>query len=253
MIEVRNLNKSIKNKTILNNINLSFKNKVTYAILGQNGAGKTTFIKTLFNEYKINSGKITLNGKEISKEEYKNMYFFTENNELPIDLKVSEYLKYYLGISGFRKNINDYILKLEWLFDYKKYKNTLIKKLSAGEKKKLTLFIMLILDPEIIFFDEPTANLDEKNKVILFKIFSLLKEKNKTLIIISHLIDEIKTFIDHVVIFKEGQIVYNHELKKEDDIKKIYHKYIFDEEDENKKSMDKDIELKMKGIFKNEN
>ncbi|AGM26372.1 iron complex transport system ATP-binding protein [Spiroplasma syrphidicola EA-1] len=256
MIKVENLTKVIKKKVILNKLNLVFEDNKTYGILGNNGAGKTTFIKTLFNEYKVNAGNITFNNNKLSKDDYKKMYFFTENNELPIDLKVNEYINYLFGISDSQKKIDDYIKKLEWLFDYNKYKNILIKKISAGEKKKLTLFIMLILDPEIIFFDEPTANLDEVNKIILFKTIELLKQQNKTLIIISHLIEEIKPFLDHIIIFKDGEIVYNKSLSKNDDVKEIYHQYLFENKtNENNKNnvLIDEIDSKMKGFFSDEN
>ncbi|AHI54306.1 iron complex transport system ATP-binding protein [Spiroplasma sabaudiense Ar-1343] len=226
MFEIKNLNKSFGTKKILIDINLTFKKGEVCGILGNNGVGKTTLLKTIFNEHLPDSGEISLEGKKLEKSDFDKMFFFVESNEMPGNVSVEIYCKYIFNLL-LRKDfpiteIND----LKWLFDYNQFKKTKIKKLSAGQRKMLSLLILFLIDSEIVFFDEPTANLDAENKEVVIKVIQGLKLKGKTIIIITHLIEEIELLLDRVIIIKKGEVVLNKPKKDIKDLVHTYHKTI---------------------------
>lgn len=222
MIEIKNITKTIKKKEILKNISCSFEDAKTYGILGNNGVGKTTLLKIFFNEYEKDSGEILFNDNPIENKDYKDMFFYTENNQLPLELSVAAYCRYVFDISNIKVNLNEVSEKLIWMFDYKKMKRKTIKKLSEGEKKLLSLFILYILDPNIIFMDEPTTSLDLSNREILIKSIELFKKNGKTIVLITHHIEEVEQLLDHIIILKDGEVAYDQMVKKEQNIVEIY-------------------------------
>jgi ABC-2 type transport system ATP-binding protein len=97
-----------------------------------------------------------------------------------------------------------------------------IKQFSAGERKILSTLMILVLKPEVIFFDEPTANLDLQNKKIILKIISLLKSPDRIIVITTHLIDEVKELLTDLVILDQGIIKYTNLYQQEEDLKLIF-------------------------------
>ncbi|WP_338971970.1 ABC transporter ATP-binding protein [Spiroplasma endosymbiont of Panorpa germanica] len=226
MLSVKNINKSFKKNDVLKNININFEaNKVT-GLLGNNGVGKTTLLKIIFNELVPNDGEINLGDHQIKPQDYSKLHFFTENNELPKTLSVKEYCEYYLGLRFMKPLSKEKISQLDWIFDYNKHCKSKIERLSAGEKKMLSLFILFLAESEIYFFDEPTANLDSENKNIIITAMKYLKSENKTIIIITHLIEEVSQLLDNIVVFKDGEIVYEAKCKDLKNIKETYAKVI---------------------------
>ena len=98
-----------------------------------------------------------------------------------------------------------------------------IVSLSAGQQKILSLYICFLLKPKVIFFDEPTANLDIENKNIILKAIEQLKTKDRLIVIITHLIEEVKELLDHVIIIDEGKIKYDQKFSSsKENLKQIF-------------------------------
>jgi ABC-2 type transport system ATP-binding protein len=98
-----------------------------------------------------------------------------------------------------------------------------LKDFSAGQKKLFSAILAITIDPDVIFFDEPTANLDIKNKLIIIEIIKQMISEKRIIVITTHLVDEIKDLINDIIILDNHQIVYNaHFDGQKDDIKKIF-------------------------------
>lgn len=205
MLEVRDLNVSFKNQKVLQDFNLNLVNGETVGLLGKNGAGKTTFFETLFNNVKF-SGEITLNNQHLKREQVS--YLETENYFYPY-ITGKEYLSY------FSKNTDSKHLDL--IEKFKLPLNKFVQYYSSGMKKKLALIGMLLLDKPINILDEPFNGVDFEGVHILYDIIRNLKSENKIVIVSSHIIETLFHTCDKIAILQNGQI------------EKIYEKFEYEQ------------------------
>ena len=224
MLKLENIQKKFKQKTVLKDVSLTFEPGKIYGLLGNNGAGKTTLVKIIFQEYKFDSGIIKYNNQTIKTIDYKDWYFFSENNELPKNIKVSSYINMIRNMTLLSKTVfKTRINEINKFIDVQPWLKNKIGSLSAGQQKLLSLYVCLLLKPKIIFFDEPTANVDFANKKIILEVIKKLKNQETLIVVITHLIEEIKTLLDHVVIVDEGLIKYDQEFSNEkENLKEIF-------------------------------
>ena len=220
MYKIENLNFEIQKKEILKNISLSIKNNNFLSIVGPNGCGKSTLIKTINRNIDIQSGGITLNDKKIENFSDKDLALkrsvLNQSFSFPYSFKAIEIVEmglYAYELNAKEKNdILDYVvgkLHLNSLRD----KNYLV--LSGGEKQKIQFARVVVQlcasceKEKYLFLDEPTLNLDIFYQ---FKILDLAKELQKDLKIgvcaILHDINQAYLYSDEVVMMKDGQIKY---------------------------------------------
>lgn len=223
MLKFENVNKSYKKKQVLFDVSFEIKQGSFVGLVGNNGAGKTTLIKSIFGETSIDSGSINLNNKNIiNSDEISKLSFFPDTNSLKLDINLNEYLLYIATLNQI-ENKEDVIKKITDLLKISPYMKKDLKHLSSGWKKRAIMAACLITKPEIIIFDEPTANLDLDSKLEFQKIFKLLNNMGITIIITSHIIEELQNAIDHLIILKNGVITYDQVFdNKLESIKEIY-------------------------------
>ena len=220
MYKIENLNFEIQKKEILKNISLSIKNNNFLSIVGPNGCGKSTLIKTINRNIDIQSGEITLNDKNIENFSDKDLALkrsvLNQSFSFPYSFKSIEIVE--MGLYAYeldtkkRNEILDYVIEKLHLHNLKD-KNYLV--LSGGEKQKIQfarVVVQLCVSCEkerYLFLDEPTLNLDIFYQ---FKILDLAKELQKDLNIgvcaILHDINQAYLYSDEVVMMKDGQIKY---------------------------------------------
>lgn len=221
MIEINNLYKNLGNKEILKNINLKIEKGSIFGIIGPNGSGKTTLINTIVGAYKADSGSIEIMGEDIyeninMKEE---IAFVEDENSIFSNYKVKDVISFYSrAYKNFNKerfNILNDIFKID-----EKYR---ISKLSRGMKKILFIMIGFSIMPKIIILDEPTIGLDPliKNQFINL-ILEEVAERNTTILITSHNLDELERICDSIAIINKGEIKYTSSLDNmKENIKKL--------------------------------
>jgi ABC-2 type transport system ATP-binding protein len=207
-----NLVKNFRKICAVNNLSLSIPYGITYGLLGPNGAGKTTTIRILNSILKPTSGKALVAGFDVVAQSNKvkaTCGFLPEAPSLYQKLTAREFLEfvgalYYLNEDKMSKRIDE-LLRLFQL-DNKKY--DLIESYSRGMKQKLCICATLIHDPEIIFLDEPTSNLDPAaSNMVKNLILSLVKKAQKTLFICTHLLDVAEQLCDVIGIIDKGSII----------------------------------------------
>ncbi len=197
-----------KGVTALRGVSLDVENGEIFGILGPNGAGKTTLISVLSTILVPSKGEVRILGIDAFKNTNKvrERLNITSGVRLPWGMKVYECLRFYALCYGITdKNV---IEKLIADFELERYRNTRFDDLSAGNKQKLNLARAFINDPEVVFLDEPTANLDpDIARKIREMILQTIKEKHITVILTTHNMREAEMLCDRVAFIKDGKII----------------------------------------------
>ena len=193
----------------LDNVSFEVRTGEIVAFLGPNGAGKSTMMKIITGFIPASSGSVTVNGMDISAENpetKKCIGYLPENNPLYPEMYVKEYLGFVASVykSGIpvRKQIDD-IIKVTGLTPEQKKK---IGSLSKGFRQRVGLAQALIHNPTVLILDEPTAGLDP-NQIV--EIRNLIRDagRNKTILLSTHIMQEVEAICDRVIIIDKGVIV----------------------------------------------
>ena len=210
LIIVENLSKNYSKKEAVKNINFKINENEILGLLGPNGCGKTTTIAMMLGLLKPSAGKVLINGEDIDKNRISllhKMNFISPYIELPKKLSVKENLIVYGHLYGVKKIKN----RIEYLTEKLRLKEFLNKQtgeLSSGQKNRVSLAKALINDPSILFLDEPTASLDpETGNYVRSFIEKISKEKNMSILLASHNMDEVKRLCKNVLMMKDGEII----------------------------------------------
>lgn len=223
-IITHNLSKNYGDTLAVKNLNLNVPYGIIYGLLGPNGAGKTTTVKMLNSMIEPSSGNAKVMNFDIitQKKEVKlNCGYLSESPSLYEKLTAREFLEfvgelYYITPKMNNQRINELLV----LFGLINKENDLIERFSRGMKQKLGLCAALIHDPEIIFLDEPTANLDpETSRTVKDLVLDLVKKVNKTIFICTHLLDTAEELCDKIGIINNGTLLL--EGKPQDLIKSV--------------------------------
>lgn len=208
-VEINNITKLYGQQKALNNISLNINKGEVLGLLGPNGAGKSTLMKIITSFLPPTSGTIKVNGidvQENSLEIRRLIGYLPESNPLYYDMYVREYLGFVLGTYPSKSNskrIIDDIINLTGLEIEKRKK---IGALSKGYRQRVGLAQALIHNPEILILDEPTSGLDPNQLVEIRKIITDLG-KDKTIILSTHIMQEVEALCNRVVIIDHGNIV----------------------------------------------
>lgn len=206
-IKTQNLTKKYKDKTVVNNLNLTVDKGEMYALLGVNGAGKSTTIKMLSCLIKPTSGDALLMGKSIKDDETDVKQIISvspQETSVAPNLTVRENLEFIAGIFGFSKTeAKEKASKMIEDFDMADIEKSRAKTLSGGWQRRLSIAMALISEPEIIFLDEPTLGLDVLARRELWKHIEKLKGKI-TIILTTHYLEEAEALADRIGIMAKG-------------------------------------------------
>ena len=221
-IVVENFTKKYGAQKAVDNISFTVKTGEILGFLGPNGAGKTTTMKAITSYLSLTEGDIHVGNFSVLDEPQtikKHIGYLPEGNPLYEDMAVIDYLKYVAELQGIDKSkIKDQILKMVNECGLEGEKHKLISELSKGYKQRVGLAQSLIHDPDVLILDEPTSGLDP-NQIV--EIRELIKRigREKTVILSSHILDEVEATCDRILIINKGKIVADgtsEELRKKE-------------------------------------
>lgn len=209
-IKIEGLTKKYKDVVAVDNLNLSVKKGELFSLLGVNGAGKTTTIKMLSCLTTPTCGDAFLNGKSVVKDSVavKSIIAVSpQETAVANGLTVKENLELMCGVYGFSKEKqNQKIAELVELLSLETVANKKTSKLSGGFKRRLSIAMALIGEPEILFLDEPTLGLDVISRSELWDIIRSLKG-DITIILTTHYMEEAEALSDRIAIMKDGKLL----------------------------------------------
>ena len=226
-LEVTNLKKIYGDKTVVNDLSFEMKDGGVFALLGTNGAGKTTSIRMILGMLAKNGGKVLWDGKEFNAREV-NVGYLAEERGLYPKYTIMDQLMYFANLRNVskdvaKKRIKEWSEKLE-LDEYiyptgKKKTSKNAEQLSKGNQQKVQLMAALLSDPKLIVLDEPLSGLDPVNTDIFKEIIRDEIQKGKYIIMSSHQMATIEEFCSDIVILSKGNTVLSGDLNE---IKKGY-------------------------------
>ena len=217
ILEINNVNKIYRNSVkALDNIELNIKEGEIFSLLGPNGAGKSTLINSICGIVNFNSGTIKINGYDNVKE-YRKARQIT--GIVPQELYLESFetvwknVNYSRGLFGKAKNYKyvEHLLKLLSLWDKKDSK---IKELSGGMKRRVLIAKALSHQPKLLFLDEPTASIDVELRKETWDIVRKLNENGTTIVLTTHYIEEAEELSSRVAIINDGKIILVDETDK---------------------------------------
>lgn len=212
-IKVEKISKIYGSQKALNQVNFEIQKGEIVGFLGPNGAGKSTLMKILTGYIPQSSGKIEVCGLDINEQSLeckRKIGYLPEHNPLYLDMYVKEYLEFVADIYKVDYSKIDLMIEKTGLG---KEQHKLISSLSKGYRQRVGLAQALIHDPEVLILDEPTTGLDPNQ---LVEIRKLIKEigKEKTVMLSTHIMQEVEAICDRVIIINKGNIVANQSIDK---------------------------------------
>lgn len=204
ILSVDNLVKNYGGIKALKGVSFSVPAGTVFGILGPNGSGKTTLLGIIMDVLKASSGNYRLFDQEPSNDLRKQIGTLLETPNFYHYLSATENLKISAAIKGRGADDIDRVLDI---VDLAKRKNSKFSTYSLGMKQRLAIGAALLGDPEVLVFDEPTNGLDPVGIAEIRELIKKLSQQGKTIIMASHLLDEVEKVCTHVAILKQGTLV----------------------------------------------
>lgn len=205
-IEVVNISKRFKDTVALDHVNLFFEEEKIYGLLGRNGAGKSTLLNVISNRIFPDEGKVLMNGMPVRENDQalEQIYLMSEKTLYPEAMKIKEIFKW---SKEFYKNFDiDFAMNMaeQFRLDVKKK----VKGLSTGYTSIFKNVIALSVNVPYVFLDEPVLGLDANHRELFYRILIEKYSENPfTAVISTHLIEEVSSVIEDIVIIKNGQVI----------------------------------------------
>ncbi|MGS2740536.1 gliding motility-associated ABC transporter ATP-binding subunit GldA [Sinomicrobium sp. M5D2P17] len=216
-IKVTDISKNYGSQKALNKVSFSIQKGEIVGFLGPNGAGKSTMMKILTTYIPTDSGEAKVNGFDVvsgKKEVQKSIGYLPEHNPLYLDMYVKEYLDFSASIyrSAGKKMDKERIEEVIRLTGLAPEAHKKIGQLSKGYRQRTGLAAAMLHDPEVLILDEPTTGLDPNQ---LIEIRGLIRNmgKEKTVLLSTHIMQEVEAICDRVIIINHGEIVADKKME----------------------------------------
>ena len=209
-IAIKNLTKKFSNKIVLENINVEFNSGNRIGIIGPNGSGKSTLIKSIlkFTDFE---GDIYFDNNPIDssgiKNEVRNKIAYIPQISPYFSSKIKDIVDTVLSLRKISLSFFKEVLAKLYL-SYDDISHSSFKKLSGGMKQKLFIALAFCTEAKVYCLDEPTASLDAKSREAFYRLFQDL-QKDVTVLLSSHRIDEIRHMVSHTLVLEKGNIIFN--------------------------------------------
>jgi ABC-2 type transport system ATP-binding protein len=229
-IEVRGVTKIYGEQRALDNVSLSIEPGEIVGLLGPNGAGKSTLMKIITCFIPPDSGEVKVYGHDIFEESLvvrEKVGYLPEHNPLYLDMYVKEFLEFVAGVHKLGRASGERIREMIEITGLTIEQNKKLGALSKGYRQRVGLAQALIHDPEVLILDEPTSGLDPNQ---IQEIRNLIRNigKEKTVMLSTHIMQEVEAICDRAVIIHKGRIVADDSLdnlgRKHGELEKVFYK-----------------------------
>ena len=206
VLQIENLSKSYKEIKAVNNLKLEVKEKMIFGLLGPNGSGKTTTLGMLLGVVRQDKGSFSWFGNGSKDGNRKRIGSLLETPNFYPYLTAYQNLKIVAKIKGIQ-NVSDQITESLRKVDLLDRKDSKFKTFSLGMKQRLAIGAVLLGDPEVLVLDEPTNGLDPQGIAEIRELIIQIGNQGKTILIASHILDEIEKICTHCAILKNGNLI----------------------------------------------
>lgn len=207
-IEIKGISKRFKTNLALDDVSVTFEDNKIYGLLGRNGAGKTTLLNIITNRIYADSGAVLIDGVPAKENDHalKKVYMMSEKSYYPESMRIKEIFQwskeFYPGFDL------EYAHRLADLFELSLSKS--VKALSTGYHSIFKVIVALSVNTPYVLLDEPVLGLDANHRDVLYRLLiEKYSQSPSTFIISTHLIEEVSSLIEDVVIIKKGKIIKN--------------------------------------------
>lgn len=213
MITIQQLSKRFGKLQVLNEVSLTLEGGQCVALIGPNGSGKTTLIKAILGMVIPQSGKILFKGKDIVGEwEYRNeIGYMPQIGQYPENMTIGQVLDMMKDIRRVPESDLDY--DLFNAFGLGDMLDKRMRTLSGGTRQKVSACLAFMFNPEVLILDEPTAGLDPISTELLKDKISAERQKNKLILITSHVLSELDDLVSEVIYMQEGKPLFHKTLQ----------------------------------------
>jgi len=212
-VELNNICKSYNDNLVVNNVSFTVAQGEIFGLIGPNGAGKTTTIRMMMDITKPDSGEINVLGESLSENTKNRIGYLPEERGLYRKITVLGSLVYLASLKGMRNRVarsraEDLLQRVDML----PHKEKKIEELSRGMGQIIQFLVTIIHDPQLLILDEPFAGLDPVNTKLLKEIILELRSQGKTIILSTHMMNEVETLCDRILMINKGRTVLYGEL-----------------------------------------
>ena len=209
MIEVENLTKKFGKLVALNNVSLSLKNGQSISLIGPNGSGKTTFIKSLLGLVVADKGTIVFDGTNIvGNSDYRSKIgYMPQIGRFPENIRIEQLFDMIRDIRKSHGLKEDHELIETYGLD--KMKDKTMRTLSGGTRQKVSACLAFLFNPPVIILDEPTAGLDPLSAEQLKEKILAEKNKGKLILITSHILSDLDEITSEVIYMQDGDLLFH--------------------------------------------
>jgi len=223
MIEIKKCSKKFGKHEVLQNINLSFHKGECIALIGPNGCGKTTLIKSILGMVIPDSGSVEFNNKSIFGDYLyrENIGYMPQIGRYPDNMTIGQIVEMIKKIRNSDQALDEDLINA---FELEKMFLKQMRTLSGGTTQKVSAALAFLFNPDVLILDEPTAGLDPLASEILKDKIIREKEKGKLILITSHLLSELDDLVTEIIFMQDGKVHFHKkvaDLKSETNESKI--------------------------------
>ncbi len=211
MIEIQNISKTFGSLQVLNGVNLSLLKGQCIALIGPNGCGKTTLIKSILGMVVPSQGDILFQGTSILKQfaYRRHIGYMPQIGRYPENMNIGQVVEM---IRNIRKDDTNLDLELLEEFKLQTLYGKRMSTLSGGTTQKVSATLAFLFNPDVLILDEPTAGLDPLAAEILKEKIIREKQKGKLILITSHLLSELDDLITQLIFMQDGQVIFHKDM-----------------------------------------
>lgn len=207
IISIKNVSKSYGKQKVLKNIDLEIRKGEIFGLLGPSGAGKTTLVKQLVGLEEASSGQVLiLNEKQPTLRLIEKIGYMAQSDALYTELTAKENLEFFVSLYGMtKKKRRERMQDVMAVVDLEDAFNKIVANYSGGMKRRLSLAIAMLHEPDILILDEPTVGMDPILRKSIWGSFNALKAQGTTIIVTTHVMDEADK-CDRLGMIREGKL-----------------------------------------------